>query len=178
MSHRIDLSGYTSDSLSLPNVGWLDRTYAFPQGRTSQAFRDALAKHIRYSSVQTFGRHQCNLCNKKGHNVQIQLGDLGTISLGSCEILVFSANDLVYVAPDLVYHYVNECEYLPPEPFIEAVISSPCLPSDDYIACLTRLSATRPVCPLVEMISGKIIWMPSAFLQDHSSERSGEVNNR
>ena len=169
MSHRKDLSRYSTDSANILNVGWLDCNEIFPQGETSQAFRDALTEHVRYSAVQTLGRHQCNLCNKRGHHVRIQLEDGSVISLGSCEILVFADNEIVYDAPNLIYHYVMDCGYLPPEPFIEAVVRSPRPPSDDYLSLLTRLSETRIACPLVEMVTGKPIWMPPAFLRNSPS---------
>lgn len=169
MSHRKDLSRYSSDNASLLNVGWLDRNEIFPQGKTSQEFRDALAEHIRYSAVQTLGRHQCNLCNEKGHTVSIKLKGKTVLSLGSCEIFVFADNGLIYAAPNLIYHYVLDCDYLPPEEFIEAVVRSPRPPSDEYLALLARLSATRISCPLVEMVTGKPIWMPPSLLRDNTS---------
>lgn len=170
MSYREDLSRYSNDNANLLNAGWLDRSEIFPQGETSQEFRDALTEHIRYSAVQTLGRHQCNLCNERGHRVRVQLEDGSVIPLGSCEIFVFADNGMIYAAPNLIYHYVMDCEYLPPDPFIEAVVRSPRPPSDDYLAFLNRLSATRLACPLVEMATGKLIWMPPAFLRDQLSE--------
>jgi hypothetical protein len=163
MSHRKDLSRYSNDDANLLNVGWLDRNEIFPRGETSQEFRDALTEHIRYSVVQTLGRHRCNLCSDAGHEVRIKLAGGGLIHLGSCEIRVFAENGIIYAAPNLVYHYVMDCEYLPPEPFVEAVIKSPRPPSDDYIALLARRSANWLSCPLVEMVSGKPIWMPPRF---------------
>lgn len=162
MSYQRDLTTYSSGDGRLLNVGWLDRNEVIPKGETSQEFRDALTEHIKYSAVQTMGRHRCNLCREAGHEVKINLGE-GFFYLGSCEIRVFAENDITYTAPNLIYHYVINCDYLPPRAFIEAVIKSPRPPSCDYIDILARRSVKWRACPLVEMVSGKPIWMPPAF---------------
>lgn len=177
-SYRKDLSPYSSDDANVLNVGWLDRNEIFPRGETSQDFRDALTEHIRYSAVQTLGRHRCNLCKDAGHEVRIKLADGSVIYLGSCEIRVFGDNGTIFAAPNLVYHYVVDCEYLPPEPFVEAVIKSPRPPSDDYIALLARQSATRRANPLVDMVSGEWIWIPPRFLLKEGELETGSIGSK
>lgn len=41
--------------------------------------------------------------------------------LGSAEIEVEDDHGKIYVAPDLLYHYITGHHYLPPRQFIEAV---------------------------------------------------------
>jgi hypothetical protein len=44
-----------------------------------------------------------------------------TLMLGSAEIQVAGKGDRIYVAPDLIYHYIAVHQYLPPAEFLDAV---------------------------------------------------------
>jgi hypothetical protein len=44
------------------------------------------------------------------------------VHIGSDEIWVPGENGRIYAAPSLIVHYVEEHNYLPPPPFIEAVL--------------------------------------------------------
>ncbi|MGW0731163.1 DUF7919 family protein [Streptomyces sp. NPDC002851] len=46
----------------------------------------------------------------------------GEMKLESAEILVGSGDGRVYVAPNLVTHYIDAHSYQPPQEFIEAVL--------------------------------------------------------
>jgi hypothetical protein len=173
MSQRSDLSRYYADNDSVLCVGWLDRNINYPRGTASQEFRKALTEHVRYSVIQSIGFHRCTICCEAGHDVRIQYEGGRLMRLGSCEIRVFAENEITYAAPNLIHHYVMDCEYLPPESFIEAVIKSPRPPSDDYIALLARHSATRFACPLVDMATGKPIWLPPRFFPDKGGGEAG-----
>ena len=50
---------------------------------------------------------------------QMRRGD-EELRLGSAEIRVFGREEGTYAAPDLIYHYVVDHHYLPPEEFIKA----------------------------------------------------------
>jgi hypothetical protein len=54
-----------------------------------------------------------------------------TLKLGSAEIRVFAVG-VIYAAPDLVFHYVRDHEYKPPQTFIDAVIAGPSPETEDY----------------------------------------------
>jgi hypothetical protein len=41
--------------------------------------------------------------------------------LGSAEIRVKGAGGKVYAAPNLIYHYMKDCGYLPPQEFLGAL---------------------------------------------------------
>jgi hypothetical protein len=45
--------------------------------------------------------------------------------LGSAEIRVPGKDGKVYAAPNLIYHYIKDCGYLPPQEFIDAVALMP-----------------------------------------------------
>ena len=43
--------------------------------------------------------------------------------LGSAEIRVFGQNGKIYAAPNLIYHYMKDCGYLPPQEFLDELES-------------------------------------------------------
>jgi hypothetical protein len=47
-----------------------------------------------------------------------------TLALGSAELWVFDAHEQVYRAPNLIYHYVADHHYQPPDVFIQALLTS------------------------------------------------------
>ncbi len=70
----------------------------------------------------------------------------GELVLGSAEIRVFGSNGVTYAAPDMIYHYVAEHEYKPPDEFIEAVLYGPLPDTVEYkvllAKCLRRLPSS------------------------------------
>ena len=46
------------------------------------------------------------------------------MALGNAEIRVLGRNGKTYAAPNLIYHYIKDCGYLPPHEFLEAVMSN------------------------------------------------------
>jgi len=111
------------------NVGWLSRQMPFEKGQTSQAFKDKLLEFCLDEFVVLIARgfHVCEFCGlsteqwqkeqeaKYGKNAQwANLGD------GEIRVLGKSA---VYAAPTLIYHYVIQHQYKPPDEFIEAILA-------------------------------------------------------
>jgi hypothetical protein len=111
------------------NVGWLDNTHPYLQGETSREFHDRLFQFCLSHVNLTRGWHMCNFCGffgpvmRRGQEAQ----------LGSAEIRVVYGDE-VYAAPDLIYHYVVEHRYRPPEEFIQAVLEGPLPGSPEYEA--------------------------------------------
>ena len=64
--------------------------------------------------------------------------DGGTLSLGTSEIRVFGQDGTIYAAPDLIYHYVIDHQYRPPDVFIDTLLQGPQPGTDVYQALLTR----------------------------------------
>ena len=54
-----------------------------------------------------------------------QAQSVGQNLLGSAELRLVGRDGAVYAAPDLVLHYVEHHNYLPPHEFVEAVMLSP-----------------------------------------------------
>jgi hypothetical protein len=114
------------DGVTALNVGWLEGTNEFRRGDTPDGFLGALLALIReHPAAKTRGWHACSLPHPEGrlpypHTVE---GDEGAIRLGAAEVRVVSETGDVLAAPDLVYHYVNDHGYLPPDAFVEAVMA-------------------------------------------------------
>jgi len=108
------------------SVGWLDRAHNYPRGPVPDGFLDALAKACQKHEVVHKGSHYCELCPSPQWAQAGACRDLpdGTrLRLGSAVIRVWSRSGQAYVAPDLIYHYVETHHYQPPQEFIEAVLS-------------------------------------------------------
>ncbi len=54
------------------------------------------------------------------------------IELGYAEIRVFGKRGKSYAAPNMLYHYVTDHHYKPPDEFIEALKAGPCPPEQEY----------------------------------------------
>jgi hypothetical protein len=141
MTYYPDLSPYEyrPDSVRACNVGWLDENYPFPTGPTSTAFHERLLVHCRFECTvhHYFGLHECQFCASPEPQVKVPWGD-EQISLGNGEIRVIGT-DVVYAAPTLIYHYVVDHDYQPPEEFVEAVLTGPGPGSDEHQILLSMI---------------------------------------
>lgn len=119
--------GTTTPIVSGPGVraiGWLEQEHPFPVGETPVEFRRRLAEMARGWSLSSrackwpvfAGPYRCSLCG----NVP-----------GYGEFAV-PGNGVIYVAPFLVSHYVEQHAYCPPIEFIEAVLGCPPFESAEY----------------------------------------------
>ena len=128
-----DLSVYryneelTSDSVR--NVGWLSQSHGYAQGDVPEAFVERLWIFCRSSVLPYMGFHQCPFC-EKDMGFLSQRGD-ETMALGSAEVWALGRNGMLYAAPNLIYHYITEHHYRPPEEFIQAIMEGP-LPPEPY----------------------------------------------
>jgi len=115
------------------NIGWLGAGQPFETDITSQEFRDHL---FQFSSSENFvllerGFHICEFCSSK----YIENWNQGSELRGNGEIRV-PGNLVLYAAPALIYHYVVEHDYKPPQEFIDAVMTVPQPGSEEYNALL------------------------------------------
>jgi hypothetical protein len=111
---------YIGDSETSLNIGWLDQSMPYPQGETSEEFRQKLLQFcISAPRIhQTRGWHQCNLGNCP---YPVKIDENG---FGDAEIRVIGQSK-TYASPDLIIHYVIAHKYKPPDEFVEAVLKSP-----------------------------------------------------
>lgn len=99
-------------------VGWLDGEHPFDQGPSAADFVSALRRHVAtaWQPVAAAGRHQCELCEKARAG--------GNLWIPTPEVL--------FVAPEMIVHYVEAHAYRPPRAFVEAVLACPPQGSTDY----------------------------------------------
>lgn len=113
------------------NIGWLDRDYPFPRsiGLPEEALLKRLLAHTVLYVLRMRGIHICHFCPHNGrfvHNILVYEGR--EIIMDNGEILVVGADGAAFRAPTMLYHYITEHQYQPPDVFWEALrTSSPTL---------------------------------------------------
>jgi len=114
-------------------VGWLSRDQEFPTATTSQEFLEALRRHLRepWQPVTAGGTHRCEFCPPLRNGCYI----------GGSRNIWISGDGVVYVAPELVLHYIEVHGYRPPDAFITAVIDCPEQSSAQYLARMREFPA-------------------------------------
>lgn len=122
-----DLSPYvyepTDPSVTTLNVGWLGRASSFDTGSVDEQVRAALVLLAADHDVNLMrGMHDCELCDRESP-IREPLNDR-VVALGCSEIHVTADDGVVYAAPTLVIHYIDEHGYLPPQAFTDAVVAT------------------------------------------------------
>jgi hypothetical protein len=131
MASYADLSPYSYLAETVPvgvvlrNVGWLGPGVEFSRGESTKEFTDALRELcVHHASARTRGWHACELDHdgtSLPYPLTLQTGDAAH-PLGGAEVRVVSQDGDWLAAPDLVYHYVTDHDYLPPQEFVDAVM--------------------------------------------------------
>jgi hypothetical protein len=128
--HYPDLSNYTyylkKPVASVQNVGWLDAAYDFDKGLVAEGFLEKLEAIISSAGSldahvnKIRGVHPCSVCGEKG---PFEIG-ANNVVLGASELWIPDVETGRYwAAPSLIYHYVKDHGYRPPEKFVEAVMA-------------------------------------------------------
>lgn len=106
-----DLSYIQSDASRL-TIGWLEPPHKFRVGTTSQEFQDRLRPLCGKPIRKTRGFHYCPYCTVAEVH-------------GDGEIDVIGLDGTIFVSPVLISHYVESHGYLPPQQYIDSVVSLP-----------------------------------------------------
>lgn len=115
-------------------IGWLSKDQPFPTGAVPSVFISTLRDHIRtaWQPVRSAGVHFCEFCPQprpgKG-----RAGGTGNVWIPS--------EGAVYVAPELVVHYIEAHKYRPPDEFIAAVMACPAQRSAEFHRLLGRFKS-------------------------------------
>jgi len=112
-------------------AGWLDASREYSRGPVPPEFVAVLSRLCRDTTFRTRGFHYCNLC-VPDHEPQfvsdyvkaVVYDDRGDFEVGNAEVRVRGLGEAMFVAPDMVIHYVVDHGYRPPDDFIEAVLRS------------------------------------------------------
>ena len=115
-----DFSPYT-DSARIVAVGWLERGHQYPVGQVSaEVFAKLRALLVDpWQPAAAAGAHQCDLCLHEPEKA-------GTRNL------FVPGEQRIYVAPELILHYVNAHWYQPANEFCDAVLRCPPMKSTEY----------------------------------------------
>lgn len=128
--------------LNAVNVGWLSSHHSYPTGNTSTEFHAKLFQFCLYPHWGHRGYHQCELHSCTGKHETLSIINLSGVKeylpnmgmliashgritnyLGA-KVIIVIGEDRNYAAPDLIYHYVTDHNYRPPDEFIDAVMES------------------------------------------------------
>jgi hypothetical protein len=102
-------------------IGWLDKRHNYPRGETSEEFRERLFEFCFHSVWVTRGLHFCEFCHPTPRFAAPASRNNRELWMRNAEIRVVYQSK-VCAAPNLIYHYVVEHGYKPPDAFIEAVL--------------------------------------------------------
>ena len=117
------------EDLQLRAVGWLERQ-GFTTGKVPDVCIEALvaAHSTKIVSDGFRGIHTCTLC---GENLpQLQWHDQ-TVKLKGHGHYLIRMDETVYMAPELLLHYICEHSYCPPQECVHAMFHGEFLGSDD-----------------------------------------------
>jgi hypothetical protein len=129
---REDMSKYViSDgiNLSILNIGWIGYNTSYSLGDAPNNFIEKLKKLIANSESFPFkpivwrsrGQDMCPVCQSRdlvlqeGENIEI---------LGSSEFFIpCNIDNSYFISPSLIYHFITDRKYLPPQKFIDSVLA-------------------------------------------------------
>jgi hypothetical protein len=140
MTYVADLAG----TGRLRQVGYLSGAHSFVTGMTSEAFFDRLVGLEEHPFLFACGYYNCDIrrCGRNPRSLEPQPSlryKDRTLFLGDTDIYV-PGEEVVYVAPSLILHYIQHHQYQPPSCFVEGVLNCPEPLSEEYCAAITRIA--------------------------------------
>jgi hypothetical protein len=138
---------YVADLTStghLKLVGYLSGRHSFVTGMTSEAVFDRLVVLEEHPFLFACGYFNCDIggCGRNPRSLESQPTlryKERTLFLGDTDIYV-PGEDVVYVAPSLILHYIQHHRYQPPSCFVEAGLNCPEPLSEEYCAAITPIA--------------------------------------
>lgn len=103
-------------------IGWLSSDHPFPRGTVPGAFVEVLKRQVAsaFQPLAFGGMHTCELCGN--------CSAAGNVWVPTLEV--------VYVAPEMIVHYIADHDYLPPDEFRRAVEACPPQGSPEFMRLL------------------------------------------
>jgi hypothetical protein len=107
-------------------IGWLESGHPFRRGPVAEALYSRLAELLAnpWQPMVSAGLHSCSLCRFDQ-------------PAGTANVFV-PGRGFLYVAPQLVLHYIAAHEYSPPAEFEAAVLACPPMRSMDYLRAVRQ----------------------------------------
>ena len=142
MTYFKDLTPYTYTQVDQSlNIGWLSVSEEYVIGETSLEFKEKLRQFCLDENVIKImrGFQECEFCGLSSTDWARTHPSYGEnskwMSIGDGEIRVIG-DGVIYAAPALIYHYIVEHQYQPPQEFIDAVLNGRQPDSSEHIALL------------------------------------------
>jgi len=129
---------------TLVAVGWLENGRPVPTGEVPEQVFDQLHELSREPWGPGFlGWHECDLCVYRYGPSKLTTNP-NTHGYRN----VFVPGDAkVYVAPEMILHYIDQHGYAPPPEFQQAVLDCPRMRSVDYLQAIVKLGLADLVLP-------------------------------
>jgi hypothetical protein len=104
-------------------IGWLSAEHEFTKGQVPESvLEDVLALCFKpVNQTRSFHKSPFLKSAPLGYPVEYEGQKM---LLGSAEIRVAGQDGKSYAAPNLIYHYMKDCGYLPPLEFLNALCAS------------------------------------------------------
>ncbi len=100
-------------------VGWMPYT-SIEREKSSDLFKSKLFQYCRFSQDKVRCVAECPIC--KHRIFEYRLAN-ESFEIMKSVIWVYDQKLKVYIAPIEIFHLVNDHDYLPPEQFIDAVLT-------------------------------------------------------
>ena len=131
-----DLTSESNPRLRM--VGWLEMGHTFSQGAVDEIVFRKLVELLRdpWQPVVAGGFYSCTLCRFTRGPRYLEWN--GTRVEMGCTNLYVPTDQLVYVAPSMILHYIDAHSYLPPMKFCNAVMLCPVMRSIEYLKAVRQ----------------------------------------
>jgi len=126
--------------LSLVAIGWLENGHPVPTGEVPEQVFEQLQELLRepWEPVAFAGWHDCDLCVYRYGPSKLKTNPN---AVGFKNVFV-PGDSKIYVAPELILHYIDHHGYAPPEEFQQAVLDCPTMRSVPYLQAILNLGLT------------------------------------
>lgn len=126
-------------------IGWLDPAHDFRQGVVARDFVERLTDLLvnPWQPAVSMGRHSCGFCRFTGGPTEFHLENrIGQPSppMGIANLWL-PGEDVLYVAPSLILHYMDAHGYAPPDEFQAAAMACPPMRSVRYMKAILKFGS-------------------------------------
>jgi len=134
-------------------VAWLGRGHDYERGPVPDPVLRRLLefRERNWNVLGTLGHHYCELCYESEEQAAQALDayfqdrkrgahapdDATRVARGTQNVLVPSGRD-VFVAPEMILHFIRVHQYRPPAEFCDALMACPMMGSDAYFTAILR----------------------------------------
>jgi hypothetical protein len=144
MTYYPDLSAcdyFGSTDVPLVAIGWLENGRPVPTGEVPEQVFEELRELLRepWAPVVFAGWHDCDLCVYRYGPSKMRTNP-NTVGFKN---LFVPGDAKIYVAPELILHYIDQHGYSPPAEFQQAVLDCPTMRSVPYLKAILKLGLTH-----------------------------------